>query len=255
MPFSWFYDPYQKRKKVFLDNTPNCGNATSKPYCCRLNIPKMGINMPKMGIREKAKAIRPPKHANLADALFSTIQQRVLAYLFGQPERSFFATELIKLAGGGSGAVQRELARLADSGLVTVTRVGTQKHYQANPKSPIFAELCAIAQKTVGLAEPLREALAPLAERITAAFVFGSVAKRSDTAASDIDVLVLSDSVDYADVFAALQPAEAKLGRTVNPTVYTPANWRKKRKDGNAFVVKVAALPKVFLIGTEENLA
>jgi predicted nucleotidyltransferase len=210
--------------------------------------------MPNMGTKAKTRDSKAPRRTSLADALFSTTQQRVLAYLFGQPERSFFATELIRLAGGGSGAVQRELARLVDSGLVTVSRVGTQKHYQANPKSPIFAELCAIAQKTVGLAEPLREALTPLAKRITAAFVFGSVAKRSDTAASDIDVLVLSDSVDYADVFAALQPAEAKLGRTVNPTVYTPANWRKKRKGGNAFVVKVAAQPKAFLIGTEEDL-
>ena len=215
----------------------------------------MGINMPNMGTKAKTRLSKAKKRTSLADALFSTIQQRVLAYLFGQPERSFFATELIKLAGGGSGAVQRELARLADSGLVTVKRVGTQKHYQANPKSPIFAELCAIAQKTVGLAEPLREALAPLAKRIKAAFVFGSVAKRSDTAASDIDILVLSDTIDYADVFAALQSAEATLGRTVNPTVYTPANWRKKRKEGTAFVVKVAAQPKVFLIGTEEDLA
>ena len=215
----------------------------------------MGINMPIMGTKAKIRVYKVQRRTSLADALFSTIQQRVLAYLFGQPERSFFATELIKLAGGGSGAVQRELARLADSGLVTVTRVGTQKHYQANPKSPIFAELCAIAQKTVGLAEPLREALAPLAKRIAAAFVFGSVAKRRDTAASDIDVLVLSDSIDYADMFAVLQTTEAKLGRTANPTVYTPANWRKKRKEGNAFVVKVAAQPKIFLIGTEEDLA
>ena len=212
----------------------------------------MGIKMPNMGM--KAKTSVSPPATSLADALFSTTQQRVLAFLFGQPERSFFATELIRLAGGGSGAVQRELARLAQSGLVAVTRMGTQKHYQANPKSPIFAELCAIAQKTVGLAEPLREALAPLAKRITAAFVFGSVAKRSDTATSDIDVLVISDSVDYADVFAALQSAEARLARTINPTVYSPANWRKKRKSGNAFVVKVAAQPKLFLIGTEKEL-
>ena len=212
----------------------------------------MGINMPNMGM--KAKIIPIPPRTSLADALFSTTQQRVLAYLFGQPERSFFATELIELTGGGSGAVQRELARLEQSGLVMVARVGTQKHYQANPKSPIFAELCAIAQKTVGLAEPLRGALAPLAKRIMAAFVFGSVAKRSDTAASDIDVLVLSDSVDYVDVYAALQSAEAKLGRTINPTVYKPADWRKKRISGNAFVVKVSAQPKLFLIGGEEDL-
>ena len=217
-------------------------------------MPRMGINMPNMGTKAKTRVSRLPMPTSLADALFSTIQQRVLAYLFGQPERSFFATELIGLAGGGSGAVQRELARLADSGLVTVKRVGTQKHYQANPQSPIFAELCSIVRKTVGLAEPLREALAPLAKRITAAFVFGSVAKRSDTAASDIDVLVLSDSVDYADVFAALQSAEAKLGRTVNPTVYTPADWHRKSKEGNAFVVKVGKQPKLFLIGTEEAL-
>ncbi len=215
----------------------------------------MGINIPNMGTKARLRTSKVRTRTSLTDALFSTVQQRVLAYLFGQPERSFFATELIKLAGGGSGAVQRELARLADSGLVTVTRVGTQKHYQADPKSPIFAELRSIAQKTVGLAEPLRKALAPLAKRITAAFVFGSVAKRRDTAASDIDVLVLSDTVDYADVFAALQSAETKLGRTVNPTVYTPANWRKKRREGNAFVVKVAAQPKMFLIGAEEHLA
>jgi len=210
--------------------------------------------MPNMGMKAKSGTPKNQKQTSLADALFSAIQQRVLAYLFGQPERSFFATELIKLVAGGSGAVQRELARLAQSGLVTVTRIGTQKHYQANPKSPIFAELCAITQKTVGLALPLREALAPLASRITAAFVFGSVAKRRDTAASDIDVLVLSDTVDYADIFAALQSVEVKLGRTINPTVYKPADWRRKRTSGNAFVVKVGVQSKLFLIGAEEDL-
>ena len=195
-----------------------------------------------------------PKRTNLADALFTATQQRVLGFLFGQPERSFYATELIKLVGAGSGAVQRELARLEQSGLVTVTRLGTQKHFQANPHSPIFEELRGITQKTVGLADPLRAALAPLAARIEAAFVFGSVAQRSDTASSDIDLLVLSDSVDYADLFAALQPAEARLARRINPTVYTPADWRKKREEGNAFVTKVSARPKLFLIGTEETL-
>lgn len=217
-------------------------------------MPKKGIIMPNMGMSKREAGARK-QQTGLADALFSTVQQRVFGYLFGQPERSFYATELIQLAGGGSGAVQRELARLADSGLVTVTRRGTQKHFQANPESPIFAELCGIAQKTVGLAEPLREALKPLAERITAAFVFGSVAKRSDTASSDIDVLVLADDLDYADVFAALQGAEAKLERTVNPTVYTPVEWRALLRGRNAFAAKVAAQPKVFLFGSEEDIS
>ena len=218
-------------------------------------MPRMGINMPNMGTKAKTRVSRLPMPTSLADALFSTIQQRVLAYLFGQPERSFFATELIKLAGGGSGAVQRELARLSDSGLVMVTRVGTQKHYQANPKSPIFAELCAIARKTVGLAEPLREALAPLAKRVSAAFVYGSVAKRSDTAASDIDLMVVSDSLGYPDLFAALERASTRLGRKVNPTVYSRQELAKRMKQGNAFVTRVMTQPKVWLIGGEDDLA
>lgn len=106
-----------------------------------------------MGI--KAKTSTPVQHNSLSAALFSNTQQRVLGLLFGQPQRSFFATELIGLSGGGSGAVQRELKRLDESGLVTVRRVGNQKHYQANPQSPIFAELCGIVHKTLGLAEPL----------------------------------------------------------------------------------------------------
>jgi len=215
----------------------------------------MGINMPNMGTKAKTRVSKVPKSTSLSDALFSTVQQRVLAYLFGQPERSFFATELIKLAGGGSGAVQRELARLTDSGLVTVKRVGTQKHYQADPKSPLFAELCSIAQKTVGLAEPLREALAPLAKRITAAFVYGSVAKRSDTAASDIDLMVVSDSLTYADLYAAVEQASARLGRKVNPTVYSRKELARRVKQKNAFVTRVMAQPRIWLIGAESDLA
>lgn len=208
--------------------------------------------MPNMGRRPGSPP--SPSRVSPADALFSRTQQRVLAFLFGQPERSFYATELIGLVAAGSGAVQRELAKLVHSALVTVTRVGNQKHYQANPSSPIFAELCAVARKTVGLAEPLREALAPLAKRIKVALVFGSVARHRDTAVSDIDVLVLSDSLDYADVFGALQGVEYRLARQIKPTVYSMAEWRRKRKEHNAFVVKVLKQPKVFLIGSEGEL-
>jgi len=203
-----------------------------------------------MGIMDKPL----PRGSSLADALFSSTQQRVLGFLFGQPERSFFATELIGLVGAGSGAVQRELARLEQSGLVTITRVGNQKHYQANIQSPIYGELSNIIRKTVGLVDPIREALAPLAKEISAAFVFGSVAKRKETAASDIDLLVISNSVDYAELFEVLQAAEARLARKINPTVYTPADWRQKQKEGNSFVVKISARPKLFLIGSEKEL-
>ncbi len=216
-------------------------------------MPKLGSKMPNMGINAKVSSAAP--RTSLAAALFSNTQQRVLAFLFGQPQRSFFATELIGLAGGGSGAVQRELARLAQSGLVTVTRLGNQKHYQANPQSPVFAELCGIVQKTVGLAEPLREVLLPFADNIAAAFVFGSVAKRSDTAGSDIDLMVVSDSLNYADLFGALEEAATRLGRTVNPSIYTRQELAKRIKQKNSFVTRVLAQPKVWLIGGEDELA
>ena len=191
----------------------------------------------------------------LAAALFSRTQQAVLGLLFGQPDRSFYSTEIIGRVGAGSGAVQRELAKLEQSGLVSVHRVGTQKHFQANPASPLFTELCSIAQKTVGLAEPVRAALDPIASDIRAAFVYGSVAKRSDVALSDIDLMVLSDSVSYADVFKVLEPLHARLGRTVNPTVYTWREWKKRVKDGNSFVTRVLAQPKIWVLGGEDDLS
>lgn len=198
---------------------------------------------------------RTPRPTGLADALFTTTQQRVLGLLFGQPDRSFFATELIGLAESGSGAVQRELTRLEAAGLLTTRRVGTQKHYQANPDSPIFVELTGIARKTVGLAEPLREALQPFAANIIAAFVYGSVAKRSDTASSDIDLMIISDAVTYPDVFMALAAATQRLGRSINPTLHTREELTQGLAVKNAFMVRVMAQPKVWVLGSEDAFA
>ena len=191
----------------------------------------------------------------LADVLFTRSQQRVLGYLFGQPDRSFFASELIRGIGKGSGAVQRELARLEQSGLALVRHVGNQKHFQANPESPLFSELASIAQKTFGIAYPLREALQKLAPRIKAAFVFGSLAKRTDTARSDIDVMVISDDLDYATVFDALEGAAAKLGRPINPTIQSTREWSRRLKEDNAFHVRISEQPKIWLFGSESDIA
>ncbi|KQU76979.1 transcriptional regulator [Rhizobacter sp. Root16D2] len=191
---------------------------------------------------------------SLADALFGGIQQRVLGLLFGQPERSFYASEIIARVNGGSGAVQRELARLAQSELVTVEIVGNQKHYQANPASPIHSELCAIARKTVGMAEPLRAALAPQADQIRAAFVYGSVAKRQDTASSDIDLMVIADELTYGELFSNLDALSDRLGRVVNPTICTPEDLRQRVGQGEAFITRVLQQPKIWLIGGEHEL-
>jgi len=189
-----------------------------------------------------------------ADALFPAVRQRVLAVLFGAPDRSFYANELIALARSGTGAVQRELASLLAAGLVTVRDQGNQKHYQANAASPVFAELRGLVLKTVGLADVLQAALAPLADQVAAAFVYGSVARQQDTAGSDVDVLIVSDALGYAEVFSALEGAAQTLGRTINPTLYTRAELARRRAQDNAFVTRVLAQPRIWLMGDEEVL-
>jgi predicted nucleotidyltransferase len=191
----------------------------------------------------------------LADALFAKVQQRVLGVLFGNPGRSFYANEVIGLARSGTGAVQRELARLEAVGLVTASRIGKQKHYQANPASPVFQELRALVLKTSGLADVLREALAPVSKRIRAAFVYGSIAKGEDTATSDIDLMVISEGLTYADLFGTLEETSARLGRKVAPTIYSPKELAKRVRQDNAFLRRVLEQPKLWLIGNERALA
>lgn len=194
-------------------------------------------------------AVRPTQ--GLADALFTTTQQRVLGALYGQPQRSFTVSELIASTSAGSGAVQRELAKLVASGLLTMNPVGNQKRYQANPAAPIHDELIGIVQKTVGLAEPLREALQPLASKITAAFVFGSIAKRSDTARSDIDLMVIGQAT-FSAVVEAVYPLHERLGREVSPVVMTAKEFRARAKDPG-FVARVLDGPRIILIGTADD--
>lgn len=220
-----------------------------------LTVPKVGSIVPAMGTKKRArKPARSKPAAGLADALFSRVQQRVLAVLFGSPGRSFYANEIIGLARSGTGAVQRELARLEAAGLVTATRVGRQKHYQANPASPVFEEIRSFSLKTFALADVLREALAPKAREIRAAFVYGSIAKREDTAGSDVDVMVISDTLSYSDVFAAIEKASTRLGRKVAPTIYSSKEFAERVRQENSFLTRVLAQPKLWLIGDDRDL-
>lgn len=191
---------------------------------------------------------------SIADALFPQVRQRVLAVLFGTPGRSFYANEVIALAQSGTGAVQRELAALSAAGLLTVSRQGNQKHYQANTSAPVFVELRGLVLKTMGLADVLRSALAPLAVHIDGAFVYGSVARQQDTAHSDVDVMIVSATMGYGEVFDALEAATVSLGRKVNPTLYSPADWFKRLDQDNTFVHRVWEQPKIWLIGSEAQL-
>lgn len=192
---------------------------------------------------------------SISDVLFSGVQQRVLGLLFGQPDRSFYANEIARIGLTGRGALQRELERMTSSGLITMTQIGRQKHYQANRKAPIFEELRGIVLKTFGLADVLRTALASFSHPVHVAFIYGSVAKGTDSATSDIDVMVIADGMTYSHLFESFAKAEQMLGRKVNPTLYSEEDFAKKRRGDNHFVTRVIDQPKIMLIGDENDIS
>jgi predicted nucleotidyltransferase len=208
-----------------------------------------------MIVPEMGRQIRKAPVSAIASALFTPVQQRVLGILFGQPERRFQSAELIRLAGSGTGAVHRQLQRLVEAGLVVVTHDGNQKYYKARKDSAVYPELHGLIVKTVGIVEPLRAALAPVADRIHLAFVFGSVAKGNEHGASDLDLLVVTDALAYADIYAAIETAERTLGRTVNPTVFTLAEWNRKRRRKDSFAARVTGQRRLMVVGTDDEIA
>lgn len=181
--------------------------------------------------------------------LFFGVQRRVLGLLFGQPGQAFHGNDIVARTASGRGAVRRELDRLTAAGLLTMTPVGNQKRYQANPDSPIFAELRAIVSKTFGVADEIRGALAGLADRIGLAFVYGSVAKQTDTSRSDVDLLIVSNALGYQDLLAALERCEARIGRKINPTVLGVREFARARAERDGFVNRVLRQPVIALIG------
>ncbi len=191
---------------------------------------------------------------SISNALFSKVQQRVLALIFGHPERSFYTSEIVRSVDSGTGAVERELSRLQRSGLVSVERVGNQKHYRANRQSPVFKELQGLVLKTVALAESLKKSLEPHSDTIKTAFVYGSVAKGTDTAQSDIDVMVIGDELNLTELYTALQNAESKLRRKVSPIFLSPREWRRKKSESSSFISKINTRPKIFIFGSESDL-
>lgn len=186
---------------------------------------------------------------SIASALFSDSQSRVLRWLFGQPEREFHLSELRRLTGLGSASLQRELNRLADAGLVRSERVGNLRRFQADQKSPVYGELLGLTRKTLG-AEPLiREALLQLGPDLQAAWIYGSVAKQTDTAQSDIDVMLVGKKLSLGRVMELLLPLEQQLGRRISPTCYTAAEFERRRSEPDSFVNRVLAQPIIQLAG------
>jgi predicted nucleotidyltransferase len=195
-----------------------------------------------------------PKPDTVATALFGKTRRLVLALFYSHAEESFYLREIVRRTGAGLGAVQREVKRLTDADLLFRAVRGNQVYYQTNGQSPVFAELQGLIIKTAGVADVLRDALAVLADRIEVAFLYGSMAKGTANASSDVDLLVVGEA-DFADVVVVLGAAQEKLGREVNPSVYPPAEFRHKLAQGHHFLTTILREPQVFLLGGEHELA
>lgn len=191
----------------------------------------------------------------MIEAIFgSKLRTKILGWLYTHTDQRYFVRQLTNLIKEDSTNVSRELIRLEKAGIVVSTTEGRQKYYQANSKSPIFNELKSIVRKTFGVADVIREALAPVSGGIKAAFIFGSVARSSDDRKSDIDVMIIGD-VTFDEVVSALSPAENTLGREINSVVYPVTEFSKKVNKDHYFVKNVLGKEKIFLIGDEDELA
>jgi len=189
----------------------------------------------------------------IGDALFTKTQQRVLSLLYGKPDKSFYANEIVRWADMGRGTVKRELDRLVSAGLLVVSREGNQLHYQANSENPIYLELLGIVRKTFGVADVIRSALSPFYDKIELAFVYGSIAKGKDIKSSDIDLLLVGESLAYGDVMELLSSVEELLQRPINPTIYSPIDFRSKLKEGSSFLLRVMEQPKLMIKGVIDD--
>ncbi len=191
---------------------------------------------------------------SIAHYLLGQTRSSVLSALFLHPDKSLHVRELARVTGASPGSLHRELRALSDLGLLLRQEVGRQVHYQANPQCPVFAELAGLLRKTAGVADVLRDALVPLGKRVALAFVYGSVAAGTERSGSDVDVMLLG-SAGFADVALALADVQATLGREVNPTPMSTQDFARKLADGDGFSRSVAASPKIWLIGGEDDFA
>jgi predicted nucleotidyltransferase len=190
---------------------------------------------------------------SLARAIFSDPQARLFRWLFGQPERSFFLNELLRLSGLSSASLQRELKRLSESGVLQSRRMGNLRVFKANPASPLYPELVSLTRKTCGVPAVLMQGLEPLASKLSLALVYGSVAKQEDTSTSDIDLMLAGVDLTLAEVLQHLQAAEIALGRKVNPTLYTIKEFEQRRADPDSFVSKVLSQPTINLLDGRQD--
>jgi len=184
----------------------------------------------------------------LGTTLFGKTRRSVLALLYSHPDESFYLRQIARTTGAGMGALQRELKLLSEAGVIQRSEIGQQAFFKANEDCPVFHELRNLIIKTFGVADVVRAALSPLADKIELAFIFGSMVSGEFKQSSDLDVMVIG-KIEFAEIVAALTPIQETLAREINPSVYPPEEFRSKLAGGHHFLKTVLSAPKIFLIG------
>ena len=197
--------------------------------------------------------MRTEPFADLGTLFFGAYRRQVLALLLLRPEESFHLRELARVTNTQPGTLRRELTQLAEAGVLSRERVGNLVRYKANPDCPIYDELRGILKKTAGVADILRDSLAPLTDKIAVAFVYGSVASGTERRSSDIDVMVVG-TASFEEVVQALHRSQEELRREVNPNVYRPDEFKKKVKEKDPFLSRLLEQPNLFVLGKENDL-
>lgn len=193
------------------------------------------------------------RNSHAIDALLPKTRQGILAATLLQPEKAWYASELARRMGVPSSSLQRELRDLEEAGILKMHRQGRMAYYQANIDSPVFPELRGLMVKTTGLVDVLADALAPLARKLRVVFVYGSIAAGYEDTASDIDLLAVG-SVSPVDLAQPLRKAKELLGRDINPSIYAPAEFAKRRAANDHFLTRVLDKPKLFVLGDQDEL-
>jgi DNA-binding transcriptional ArsR family regulator len=209
-------------------------------------VPKRGTIVPEMSTA--------PYKEDISQTLFGKTRRAVLSLLYSHVDEAFYLRQIVRAAGVGSGAVQRELKLLSDAGIIQRIVRGRQVYYQANPQCPVFGELKALVIKTVGIAAIVQAALAPLADRIRIAGIYGSIARSEEHGGSDVDLLVVG-KVTFAEIVSALDQAQKTINREINPTVYPVDEFQSKLSAGHHFLSTIVEKPMFFLFGDKRELA
>ena len=191
--------------------------------------------------------------SQLSSALFTITQQKVLGLLFTQPDKSFYVKEILRLTGMGVATIKRELDRMRAAGILRMTKIGNQHHYQANPECPIFFELSGIIKKTSGIVGSISSALSSVSGQVDWAFIYGSVASNKETTGSDIDLMIIGD-ISFSQVVRLLYPVQETLGREINPKIYSRKEWILLKKSKQAIVNELMLKPRMDVLGDNHGL-